>query len=216
MKIKLKKINGKNSGKEISIPDTIFSIKPNDHAIYLDIKNHRANQRQGTSKVKERGEIVGSTKKIKKQKGTGTARAGSIKSPLFKGGGQIFGPKPRDYSTKLPKKIRSLGLKHALSSKVKNDELIILDEAKLSSPKTRDFLSKVKKLKIENALFIDSDDFDKNFELAIKNVKGLELINIKGINVYDILRKEKLVLTKSSIDMLNERLQWVKKIILIF
>ena len=109
--------------------------------------------------------------------------------------------------TKLPKKIRSLGLKHALSSKVKNDELIVLDEAKLSSPKTKDFLSKVKKLKIENALFIDSDDFDKNFELAIKNVKGLELINIKGINVYDILRKEKLVLTKSSVEMLSERLQ---------
>ena len=103
MKIELKKINGKGSGKKINIADTIFSIKPNDHAIYLDIKNHLANQRQGTSKVKERGEIVGSTKKIKKQKGTGTARAGSIKSPLFKGGGQIFGPKPRDYKSKVNK-----------------------------------------------------------------------------------------------------------------
>ena len=136
MKIELKKINGKGSGKKINIPDTIFNIKPNDHAIYLDIKNHLANKRQGTSKVKERGEIVGSTKKIKKQKGTGTARAGSIKSPLFKGGGQIFGPKPRDYNSKVNKKLKILARKSALSYKINEKSLTVLENFKFNDIKT--------------------------------------------------------------------------------
>ena len=206
MKVSVVSLNSdKKSSQELS--DEIYGLDPRSDILHRVVTWQLAKRRAGTHKTKERGEIKGSTKKIMNQKGSGGARHRTRKPNIFRGGGVVFGPKPRDYSTKLPKKIRSLGLKHALSSKVKNDELIVLDEAKLSSPKTKDFLSKVKKLKIENALFIDSDDFDKNFELAIKNVKGLELINIKGINVYDILRKEKLVLTKSSVEMLSERLQ---------
>ena len=206
MKVNLINIETEKTTSE-DLQDEFFGLDPRKDILHRVVTWQLSRKRLGTRKTKSRGEITGSTKKIMRQKGSGGARHRTRKPNIFRGGGVVFGPKPRDYSTKLPKKIRSLGLKHALSSNVKNDELIVLDEAKLSSPKTKDFLSKVKKLKIENALFIDSDDFDKNFELAIKNVKGLELINIKGINVYDILRKEKLVLTKSSVEMLSERLQ---------
>jgi large subunit ribosomal protein L4 len=195
----------KKSSQELN--DSIYGLDPRSDILHRVVTWQLSKRRSGTHKVKERGEIKGSTKKIMAQKGSGGARHSTRKVNLFRGGGVAFGPKPRDYSTKLPKKIRTLGLKHALSAKVKNDELIILDEAKLASPKTKDLVSKIKKLKLEDALFIDLKEFDKNFELAIKNIKGLELINIEGINVYDILRKEKLVLTKRSVEMLNERLQ---------
>ncbi len=204
MKIKLKKINGKNSGKEISIPDTIFSIKPNDHAIYLDIKNHRANQRQGTSKVKERGEIVGSTKKIKKQKGTGTARAGSIKSPLFKGGGQIFGPKPRDYKSKVNKKLKTLARKSALSYKINEKSLTILENFKFDEIKTRKFISILDALSIikKRSLFFIGEN-DQNLLLSSRNVNNSSVKNIADISTYDIIKSDNLILTENSIDKLK-------------
>ena len=204
MKIKLKKINGKNSGKEISIPDTIFSIKPNDHAIYLDIKNHRANKRQGTSKVKERGEIVGSTKKIKKQKGTGTARAGSIKSPLFKGGGQIFGPKPRVYKSKVNKKLKTLARKSALSYKINEKSLTILENFKFDEIKTRKFISILDALSIikKRSLFFIGEN-DQNLLLSSRNVNNSSVKNIADISTYDIIKSDNLILTENSIDKLK-------------
>ena len=204
MKIKLKKINGKNSGNEITIPDTIFSIKPNDHAIYLDIKNHRANQRQGTSKVKERGEVVGSTKKIKKQKGTGTARAGSIKSPLFKGGGQIFGPKPRDYKSKVNKKLKTLARKSALSYKVNEKSLTILENFKFDEIKTKKFISILNDLSVDKkrSLFFIGEN-DENLLLSSRNVNNSYVKNIADISTYDIIKSDNLILTENSIDKLK-------------
>lgn len=204
MKIELKKINGKNSGKKITIPDKIFGIKPNDHAIYLDIKNHLANKRQGTSKVKERGEIVGSTKKIKKQKGTGTARAGSIKSPLFRGGGQIFGPKPRKYTTKINRKLKNIARKSALSHKVNEKSLTILENFKFEQIKTKDYVSILQNLSINNKkslLFISENN--NNLFLSSKNVKKSSVKNIDQISTYDIIESDKLILTVDSIKKLE-------------
>ena len=140
MKIDINKISGKSSGKKITLSDKIFSIKPNEHAIYLDVKSYLANQRQGNSKVKGRSEITGSTRKIKKQKGTGTARAGSIKSPLFKGGGQIFGPEPREYKNKINKKVKDLARKSALSFKASEKSVYVIDNIEMKAPKTKDFV----------------------------------------------------------------------------
>ena len=204
MKIELKKINGKGSGKKINIPDTIFNIKPNDHAIYLDIKNHLANQRQGTSKVKERGEIVGSTKKIKKQNGTGTARAGSIKSPLFKGGGQIFGPKPRDYNSKVNKKLKILARKSALSYKINEKSLTVLENFKFNDIKTKKFISILNALSIDKkrSLFIIGEN-DQNLLLSSRNVNNSSVKNIDDISTYDIIKSDNLILTENSLDKLK-------------
>ena len=204
MKIELKKINGKGSGKKINIPDTIFNIKPNDHAIYLDIKNHLANKRQGTSKVKERGEIVGSTKKIKKQKGTGTARAGSIKSPLFKGGGQIFGPKPRDYNSKVNKKLKILARKSALSYKINEKSLTVLENFKFNDKKTKKFISILNGLSIDKkrSLFIIGEN-DQNLLLSSRNVNNSSVKNIDDISTYDIIKSDNLILTENSLDKLK-------------
>tara|TARA_Y100000590_G_scaffold384391_1_gene455721 strand:- start:1780 stop:2406 length:627 start_codon:yes stop_codon:yes gene_type:complete len=204
MKIELKKINGKGSGKKINIPDTIFNIKPNDHAIYLDIKNHLANKRQGTSKVKERGEIVGSTKKIKKQKGTGTARAGSIKSPLFKGGGQIFGPKPRDYNSKVNKKLKILARKSALSYKINEKSLTVLENFKFNDIKTKKFISILNALSIDKkrSLFIIGEN-DQNLLLSSRNVNNSSVKNIDDISTYDIIKSDNLILTENSLDKLK-------------
>ena len=204
MQIELKKINGKNSGKKITIPEKIFGIEPNDHAIYLDIKNHLANKRQGTSKVKERGEIVGSTKKIKKQKGTGTARAGSIKSPLFKGGGQIFGPKPRKYSSKINRKLKNIARKSALSHKVNEKSLTILENFKFEKIKTKDYVSILENLSIKNKkslLFISENNH--NLFLSSKNFKKSSVKNIDQISTYDIIESDKLILTVDSIKKLE-------------
>ena len=150
MKLSVYNIEGKETSKSVSLKKEIFGIKPNDHAIYLDVKSHLANKRQGTSKVKGRSEIIGSTRKIKKQKGTGTARAGSIKSPLFKGGGQIFGPEPRNYLNKVNKKVKNLARKSALSHKIKEKSLIILEKFDLKKPKTKDFIDILSNLSIDN------------------------------------------------------------------
>jgi len=204
MKIELIKINGKNSGKKITISDKIFGIEPNDHAIYLDIKNHLANKRQGTSKVKERGEIVGSTKKIKKQKGTGTARAGSIKSPLFKGGGQIFGPRPRKYKTKINKKVKNIARKSALSYKINEKSLTILENFKFDKIKTKDYLSILENLSIDDTktlLFVA--DNNKNIILSSRNLKKSEVKNVVEISTYDIINSDNLILTEGSIQKLE-------------
>jgi len=156
MEVAVLDIKGKETGRKISLSDAVFGVEPNEHAIYLDVKQYLANQRQGTHKAKERAEITGSTRKIKKQKGTGTARAGSIKSPVFRGGGRIFGPRPRSYSFKLNKTLKRLAKKSALSQKAKNNEILVLEDINFDSPKTKNFTSMLQDLGIEGkkSLFV--------------------------------------------------------------
>ena len=204
MKVDIQKTSGKVSGKKITLSDKIFSIEPNDHAIYLDVKSYLANKRQGTSKVKGRSEIIGSTRKIKKQKGTGTARAGSIKSPLFRGGGQIFGPEPRNYLNKVNKKVKNLARKSALSHKIKEKSLIILEKFDLKKPRTKDFIDILSNLSIDNkkSLFFLSD-FDNNIHLSSNNIRNSIVKNVQDINTYDIVNADNIVFVEDSIEKLN-------------
>jgi len=204
MKVDIQKTSGKVSGKKITLSNKIFSIEPNDHAIYLDVKSYLANKRQGTSKVKGRSEIIGSTRKIKKQKGTGTARAGSIKSPLFKGGGQIFGPEPRNYLNKVNKKVKDLARKSALSHKIKEKSLIILEKFDLKKPRTKDFIDILSNLSIDNkkSLFFLSD-FDNNIHLSSNNIRNSIVKNVQDINTYDIVNADNIVFVEDSIEKLN-------------
>lgn len=205
MKIDINKISGKTSGKKITLSDKIFSIEPNDHAIYLDVKSYLANQRQGNSKVKGRSEIVGSTRKIKKQKGTGTARAGSIKSPLFKGGGQIFGPQPREYKNKINRKVKDLARKSALSHKIKEKSVVILENFDLKSPKTKDYVSILSNFSIENkkSLLLTSES-NKNIVLSTNNLKNAIVKKVDDINTYDIVNADSVLFVEDSIKKLNE------------
>ena len=204
MKVDIQKTSGKVSGKKITLSDKIFSIEPNDHAIYLDVKSYLANKRQGTSKVKGRSEIIGSTRKIKKQKGTGTARAGSIKSPLFRGGGQIFGPEPRNYLNKVNKKVKDLARKSALSHKIKEKSLIILEKFDLKKPRTKDFIDILSNLSIDNkkSLFFLSD-LDNNIHLSSNNIRNAIVKNVQDINTYDIVNADNIVFVEDSIEKLN-------------
>ena len=208
MKIDINKISGKTSGKKITLSDKIFSIEPNDHAIYLDVKSYLANQRQGNSKVKGRSEIVGSTRKIKKQTGTGTARAGSIKSPLFKGGGQIFGPEPREYKNKINRKVKDLARKSALSHKIKEKSVVILENFDLKSPKTKDYVSILSNFSIENkkSLLLTSES-NKNIVLSSNNLKNAIVKNVDDINTYDIVNADSVLFVEDSIKKLNEILK---------
>ena len=204
MKVDIQKTSGKVSGKKMTLSDKIFSIEPNDHAIYLDVKSYLANKRQGTSKVKGRSEIIGSTRKIKKQKGTGTARAGSIKSPLFRGGGQIFGPEPRNYLNKVNKKVKNLARKSALSHKIKEKSLIILEKFDLKKPRTKDFIDILSNLSIDNkkSLFFLSD-LDNNIHLSSNNIRNSIVKNVQDINTYDIVNADNIVFVEDSIEKLN-------------
>ena len=205
MKVDISKTSGKSSGKKITLSDKIFGIEPNDHAIYLDVKSYLKNQRQGNSKVKGRSEIVGSTRKIKKQKGTGTARAGSIKSPLFKGGGQIFGPLPREYNNKINKKVKDLARKSALSHKIKEKSLTVIENFTLKAPKTKDFFKILTNLSVENkkSLFFLAET-DKNLILSSNNISNTMVKNISDINTYDILNADNVIFVEESISKLNE------------
>jgi len=204
MEISIYNIAGVDTGKKAELNDSIFGIEPNDHAIYLDIKQYMANNRQGTSKSKERGEISGSTRKIKRQKGTGTARAGSIKSPLFRGGGRAFGPRPRNYYFKLNKKVKQLARKSALSYKVKNESLIILENFSFEQPSTKEFVSLKTSLKINDkkSLLVLSEQ-NKNIYLSSRNLKDSKVVMISELTTYDILNASVLMLVDSSIDVLE-------------
>ena len=208
MKVDINKISGKSSGKKITLSDKIFSIEPNDHAIYSDVKSYLTNQRQGNSKVKGRSEIVGSTRKIKKQKGTGTARAGSIKSPLFKGGGQIFGPEPREYKNKVNKKVKDLARKSALSHKVKEKSLFIIENFDLKQPKTKEFVSILSNFSIQNkkSLLFTSVN-SKNIILSSNNLKNTKVKKIDDINTYDIINADSVLFDEDSVKKLNEILK---------
>jgi large subunit ribosomal protein L4 len=199
MEIKVLNKEGIATAKKVSLTKEIFAIEPNDHAIYLDVKQYLANQRQGTHQSRERGEIAGSTRKIKKQKGTGTARAGSIKNPLFRGGGRVFGPRPKDHGFKLNKKLKVLARKSALSYKAKDKNIMILEELSFKTPKTKEFLSILKSLKVDNdrALFVTSER-DNNTLLSSRNLKNAKVITADKLNTYDILHSNKLIISEKA------------------
>ena len=204
MEIPILNIKGKETGRKASLSKSVFQVEPNTHAVYLDVKQYLANKRQGTHKVKERGEITGSTRKIKKQKGTGTARAGSIKNPLFRGGGRVFGPKPRDYSQKINKKVKRIARKSALSIKAKQKEIIVLEDFDLSVAKTSSYLSILKALKIESKKsLIVLGEPNKNVYLSSRNLKNSEVVINSELNTYKIMNTVSLVLSESSISNLE-------------
>ena len=205
MEVKVLNKEGKATAKKVSLTKEIFAIEPNDHAIYLDVKQYLANQRQGTHQSRERGDIAGSTRKIKKQKGTGTARAGSIKNPLFRGGGRVFGPRPKSYSFKLNKKLKVLARKSALTYKAKEDSILVLDDLSFKTPKTKDFLSVLKNLKIDGdkSLFVTSEK-DQNTFLSSRNLKNAKVITADKLNTYDILYSHKLIISENAFDQIEK------------
>jgi len=204
MEIAVLNIQGKETGRKVTLDDSVFGIEPNDHAIYLDTKQFLANQRQGTHKAKERGEIAGSTRKIKRQKGTGTARAGSIKNPLFRGGGRIFGPKPRYYGFKLNKKVKELARKSALSYKASSNNIIVLEDFSFEAPKTKEFLKMGDNLNISNKKsLIVLPEQNKNIYLSSRNVQGVEVVTARELNTYGIMKASTLVLVESAVDVLQ-------------
>ena len=204
MELAVVNISGKETGRKVNLNDSIFGIEPNDHAIYLDTKQFLANQRQGTHKAKERGEVAGSTRKIKKQKGTGTARAGSIKNPLFRGGGRVFGPKPRYYGFKLNKKVKQLARKSALSYKASSNNIIVLEDFSFEAPKTGEIVKMGNNLNVadKKILFVLPEQ-NKNIYLSSRNVQGVEVITASELNTYRIMKASTLVLVESAVDVLQ-------------
>ena len=200
MKLKVYDIKGKETGRTVKLSDDIFGIEPNDHAIYLAVKQYLANQRQGTHKAKERGEVKGSTRKIKRQKGTGTARAGAIRNPLYKGGGRVFGPRPRNYSFKLNKKVKRLARKSALSTMLKNDNIMVVENFDFDTPKTKNFVEVLKSLKLDDKkstfVFVNPN---KNVYLSSRNLPKSRVVNGLNLNTYAILNAGKLVITEDAI-----------------
>lgn len=207
MKLAVINSNGEDTGREIEFNDEIFGIDPNSHAVYLDVKQYLANQRQGTAKTKERNEIAGSTRKIKKQKGTGTARAGSLKSPIFRGGGTIFGPKPRDFGFKLNKKVKRLARQSVVAQKIKDNQVKVLEDFNMESPKTKEFAGMLDKLSIggDKALFVIGAE-NKNVSLSSRNIPNAKVISIDEINTYDLINTDVLVFFESSVETLTNRL----------
>ena len=204
MELTVLNISGKETGRKVTLDDSIFGIEPNDHAIYLDTKQFMANQRQGTHKAKERGEIAGSTRKIKRQKGTGTARAGSIKNPLFRGGGRIFGPNPRYYGFKLNKKVKQLARKSALSYKASSNNIIVLEDFSLEAPKTKEMVKMGNNLNLaDKKSLIVLPEQNKNIYLSSRNVQGVEVVTAGKLNTYDIMKASTLVLVESAVDVLQ-------------
>ncbi|MEA1785890.1 50S ribosomal protein L4 [Arenibacter sp. GZD96] len=204
MKVAVLDITGKETGRKAELSDAVFAIEPNNHAVYLDVKQFLAHQRQGTHKSKERAEIAGSTRKIKKQKGTGTARAGSIKSPVFRGGGRIFGPRPKDYTQKLNKNVKRLARKSAFSIKTKENALIVVEDFSFETPKTKDFKQILKSLGLENkkSLFVLGDT-NNSVYLASRNLKRSEVITSSELSTYKILNAHNIVLLEGSLEAIE-------------
>jgi len=207
MEVKVLDINGKETGRKVKLSDSVFAIEPNNHAVYLDVKQYLANQRQGTHKAKERAEVAGSTRKIKKQKGTGTARAGSAKNPLFKGGGTVFGPRPRSYSFKLNKAVKRLARKSAFSIKAKESNIIVVEDFTFETPNTKNFINVLKALGLENkkSLFVLGDS-NKNVYLSSRNLKGSSVLSNSELSTYAILNANNLVLLEGSLEGIEDNL----------
>ena len=208
MKVPVLNIKGKTTGREVELSKKVFGIDPNDHAVYLDVKQFLANQRQGNAKTKERSEIKGSTRKIKKQKGTGTARAGSIKNPLFRGGGTIFGPRPRSYDQKINKKVKKLARKSALAYKAKNNEILILEDFKLSNPKTSDYLKIIKAFGLESKkTLLVINELNNNIYLSSRNIKNSKVIINSELNTYEITDANNILILESAVEGIESTLK---------
>lgn len=200
MKVDVLDRSGNSTGRSVDLPDEMFNIEPNEHAVYLSVKQYLAHQRQGTHKAKERGEIKGSTKKIKKQKGTGTARFGDIKNPLFKGGGRVFGPRPRKYTQKVNKKVKALARASALSSKVKNNKLRIVEDFDFDTPKTKDFVAVMNAFGCDNlkTLFITDGD-NQNVVLSARNIKKAKITSSAGLNTYSVMNADAVLISENAV-----------------
>ncbi len=207
MKVAVLDITGKDTGRKVELSNEVFGVEPNDHAIYLDVKQYLANQRQGTHKAKERAEITGSTRKIKKQKGTGTARAGSIKSGVFRGGGRMFGPRPRSYSFKLNKNLKRLARRSALSIQAKDSNLVVVENFNFESPKTKEFINVLKALDLDSkkSLFVLGEE-NNNVYLSSRNLKGTKVVNATGVNTYSILNANKVIISESVLEGIESNL----------
>lgn len=205
MELEVYKISGDKTSKKVTLKDDIFGITPNDHAIWLDVKLFLANQRQGTSKAKERSEVSGSTKKIKRQKGTGTARSGDVNSPVMIGGGRAFGPRPRDYEFKLNKKLRRLARKSALSYKAQENNIMILEDFKMDEIKTKSFTAILKSLNLsDKKTLLVMPDTDKNLVLSTRNLKRTKVTRAEMINTYDILNANNVLIAESSVAIIED------------
>ena len=205
MELNIVNITGEDTGKKVTLNDSIFKVEPNDHAIYLDVKQYLANKRQGTHKAKERSDIAGSTRKIKRQKGTGTARAGSIKSPLFRGGGRVFGPKPRDYSFKLNKKVKQLARKSALSYKVINNNIKVLEDFNFEAPKTKEFVNLRNNLDVaDKKVLLVLSEQNKNIYLSSRNLQDVKVVNVSDLATYDIMNASVVLFVENTLDPLHK------------
>ena len=205
MEIAIYNVAGKDTGKKAVLKDEIFGIEPNNHAIYLDVKQYLANQRQGTHKSKQRNEVAGSTRKLKKQKGTGGARAGSILSPLFVGGGRVFGPVPRDYSFKLNKKLKQLARKSALAYKVKGEALTVVEDFAMEVPKTKEFIGITKNLNLEGKkILLVLPESNANVALSARNLQNVKVVLASNINTYDVMNAGNIVLAEGSVNVINQ------------
>jgi len=208
MEVNVLNVSGKETGAKVQLPESVFGVEPNDHAIYLDVKQFLANQRQGTHKAKQRNEIAGSTRKLHKQKGTGGARAGSIKSPLFNGGGRVFGPQPRDYSFKLNKKLKSLARVSALSYKAQDNNILVLEDFNFDAIKTKTYIQMEAALNVTNdkTLLVLAGVENNNVYLSSRNLKKTKVISVEQLNTYDVLNAGKLILTTGAVKTLEEAL----------
>lgn len=207
MKLEVLNIQGEKTGRSVDLPSDVFGVEPNEHAVWLAVKAYQASQRQGTHKAKERGEIKGSTRKIKRQKGTGTARAGSIKNPLFKGGGRVFGPKPRDYSQKLNKKVKQLARKSALSSKASNGQIVVVEDFSFDAPGTKAYLDILSSLNLANQkTVLVTVDLEKDIYLSSRNLQKASIARAQDLNTYQVLNANTLILSEGSIEKIKEAL----------
>jgi large subunit ribosomal protein L4 len=207
MEVAVLDIKGKETGRKANLSDAVFAIEPNNHAVYLDVKQYLANQRQGTHKAKERAEIAGSTRKIKKQKGTGTARAGSIKSPIFKGGGRVFGPRPRNYGFKLNKNLKRLARKSALSMKANDNSIMVVEDFSFDTPKTKNFIDVLKALGLEGKKsLVVLGDSNKNVYLSSRNLKASEVVSSSELSTYKILNANNIVFLEGSLEGIESNL----------
>ena len=205
MEVSVLNINGQETGRKVTLNEGIFGIEPNDHVLYLDVKQYLANQRQGTAKAKERSEVSGSTRKLGRQKGGGGARRGDINSPVLVGGGRVFGPKPRDYRFKLNKKVKVLARKSALSYKAQESAIIVVEDFVMEAPNTKDFVNITKNLKVEGKkTLVVLPESNKNVYLSARNLKGAEVMLASMINSYKVLNSDMLVITESSLKIIDD------------
>ncbi len=205
MKVEVQNIQGQGTGREVELPDEIFGIEPNEHAVYLAVKAYLANQRQGTHKAKERSEVSGSTRKLHRQKGTGGSRKGDINNPLYRGGGRVFGPRPRNYGQKLNKKVKALAKASALSSKASAGELVVIENFSFDAPKTKSYLDLLKSLNVteHNTLFVTAD-YEREVYLSSRNLQNSRVMRAADLNPYDILKANRLIVSEGAIEKIVE------------